>query len=193
MAKDPLPDIGTDGIFRRSQGISPEILKKEGRFGIMLAIVMASLAVWGAFLLLLGSAQLAGYVPFWERERFGGPDMFQTVTYLIAGVLFGSVGFGSLLWRSDILINPTKHTWRMRRGILPFVTWRHGTYNDLAGLLLKRETTNGRIRHWLYLRWQNGKWQPYRLRFCGAGERIARRVANEYAEALQLPLVEGTN
>ncbi|MDX1931323.1 MAG: hypothetical protein SFU56_01835 [Capsulimonadales bacterium] len=189
MSNLPLADIDDEGVFRRSQGITPENLKKEGRFGIVLALMMAGLAVWGAFLVILGAAQVSGYVPFWEKDRFGVSSL-QTVTYLIAGALFGSVGFGSLLWRSDIVIHPAKKTWRMRRGILPFVQWRHGTYDDLVGLLLQRETTGGRVRHWLYLRWQVGKWQPYRLRFCGSGERVAHRTAEAYARALNLPLVE---
>lgn len=191
MAKQYLPEIDADGIFRRSQGITPDNLRSEGRVGIILALLMSSLALWGAFLLLVGGAQAAGYVPFWEQDRFGGPDLLQTVTYLIAGALFGSVGVGSLLWRSDILINPAKKTWRMRRGLLPFVQWRHGSYDALAGLLLKREVTGGKVRHWLYVRWADGKWQPYRLRFCGTGDRFARRTAEEYAQALHLPLAEG--
>lgn len=109
-------------------------------WGLPFALI-GSLFVW------IGAQVFLGFTPVTNGGSHTPADPHVGgLIFGLAGLLFASIGFYGLLYRSDLILDTPRRSYRFRKGLLPFAVWRSGGFDEFDRLQVlseKRSTKSG--------------------------------------------------
>lgn len=122
-------------LVRRITADEPTFDMSRGRW--LIALPFAAI---GTACLVMAVRVFLGWTTVYEGDTHTPSDPTSGgIVVGLVGLVFACVGWGLLLWRSNMIFDPSRRVYRYRRGWLPFARWSTGTFEDIAALAMASE------------------------------------------------------